>query len=82
MLKITDVNIADIYAPTARKKELDQSKVDAITEEMMDDTEGKPIRVRKGDGRFVLLEGMNRLEAAKALGEKTIGAYIVQAQKF
>jgi len=83
MLKVIDVKIEDIYVPAARRKELQQSKVDEVSERMMDgDEKEKPIRVRAGKGRFVLLEGIHRLEASKALGEETIGAYIVQAAKF
>jgi len=82
MLKVIDVKIEEIYVPAARRKELDQSRVDEITERMMDDEQEKPIRVREGKGRFVLLEGINRMEASKALGEKTINALIVQASKF
>lgn len=82
MLKIVNVKIEDIYVPAARRKELEQEKVDTISENLMDGTQEKPIRVRRGNGRFVLLEGIHRLEASKALGEQEIGAYVVQAQKF
>jgi uncharacterized ParB-like nuclease family protein len=82
MLKIVDVKIEDIYIPTARRKDLDQTKVDAITETMLNGDQEKPIRVRKGKGRLVLVEGVNRLEASRSLGEKDISAYIVQAPKF
>jgi len=82
MLKVVHVKIEDIYVPTARRKELEQSKVDAVTERMLNGDEEKPIRVRKGKGRLVLIEGVHRLEASKALGETDIGAYIIQAPKF
>lgn len=82
MLKVIPVKIADIYITTARKAEFDQDKIDAITEDMLEGNPQKPIKVRKGKGRFVLLSGINRLEACKAVGEEEIGAYIVQAQKF
>ena len=82
MLRIVDVKIEDIYIPTARRQELDQSKVDVITERMLNGDQEKPIKVRKGKGRLVLVEGVHRLEASKALGEKDIGAYIIQAPKF
>ncbi|MCJ9429647.1 ParB N-terminal domain-containing protein [Kordiimonas marina] len=76
------VEIDEIYIPTARRKELDQSQVDAVTEKMLNGEQQKPIKVRKGKGRFVLVEGVHRLEASKILGEKEIDAYIVQAPKF
>ena len=37
--------------------------------------------VRADGARFVLVEGLHRLEAAKALGEKTIVGFIVEARK-
>ena len=40
-----------------------------------------PILVRADGARFVLVEGLHRLEAAKALGEKTIVGFIVEARK-
>ena len=40
-----------------------------------------PILVRADGARFVLVEGLHRLEAAKALGEETIVAFLVDARK-
>ena len=40
-----------------------------------------PILVRPDGQRFVLVEGLHRLEACKALGETTVPAYLVQARK-
>jgi hypothetical protein len=37
--------------------------------------------VRRDGDRFVLVHGLHRLEACKALGEETIYGYLVQAQK-
>jgi sulfiredoxin len=37
--------------------------------------------VRSDGARFVLVEGLHRLEAAKALGEKTIVGFRVEARK-
>jgi len=82
MMRVVAVKIEDIYIPTARRKELDNSKLDEVTENMLNGDQQKPIRVREGKGRFVLVTGIHRLEASKALGEKEIGAYIVQAPKF
>jgi len=82
MMRVVAVKIEDIYIPTARRKELDNSKLNEVTENMLNGDQQKPIRVREGKGRFVLVTGIHRLEASKALGEKEIGAYIVQAPKF
>ena len=40
-----------------------------------------PILVRKDGERFVLIEGLHRLEACKQLGEETILGYLVQARR-
>ncbi len=82
MMKIVAVKIDDIYVPTARRNELQQDKVDATVEQMLAGDDMKPIKVREGKGRMVLIEGVHRLEASKAVGETEIGAYIVQAPKF
>ena len=39
-----------------------------------------PILVRQDGERFVLVEGLHRLEACKQLGDETIVGYIVQAR--
>ena len=42
----------------------------------------KTLDLERADGaRFVLVEGLHRLEAAKALGEATIVGYRVDARK-
>ena len=45
----------------------------------MEDADERPIQVRKGKGRYVLVKGIHRMEARKALGDETIQAYIVAA---
>jgi len=80
--KTIAVKVEDVYVPVKRKKTLDQDKVDAIAESMLEEGQKTPIQVRKGDGRLVLIEGLHRLEACKALGETTIQALFVQARKY
>ncbi len=82
MLKAVAVKIDQIYVPAARRQELDDTKQEEITKGLLNGDAPKPIRVREGKDRFVLIGGVNRLEACKALGETEIEAYIVQAQKF
>ena len=74
--------IALIYVPVKRRETLDQAKVDALAEAILAEGLKTPIQVREDGKRFVLMEGLHRLEAAKALGEKTIDGYLVQAQKY
>jgi sulfiredoxin len=81
MLKKQVFQIAAIYVPVKRAKTLDAGKVGQIAESILEDGQMAPIRVRADGERFVLVEGLHRLEAMKALGEKTIEGYLVQAQK-
>ncbi len=81
MLKAVNVKIADIYVPADRRKELDPAKAEQIAESIMDGVEDLPIQVRQGKDRYVLVKGVNRLEARKALGDVTIQAYIVGARQ-
>jgi len=74
------VAIADVYVPVKRKKTLEPDKVEAIAESILEDGQKTPIQVRQGQGRLVLVEGLHRLEACKALGEETIRAIFVQAR--
>ena len=76
------VPVDDVYIPVKRKKTLDPNKVDAIALSMIDEGQKTPIQVRQGNGRLVLVEGLHRLEACRALGEDTIKAIFVQARRF
>ncbi len=73
--------VADIYVPVKRRATLEQKRVDEIAASMLDNGQQTPILVRPDGARFVLVEGLHRLEAAKALGEKTIVGYRVDARK-
>lgn len=73
--------IADIYVPVKRRATREQKRVDDIAASMLEDGQQTPILVRPDGARFVLVEGLHRLEAAKALGEKTIVGYRVDARK-
>ena len=81
MLKRENFPIDKIYVPTERRKTRDQTRVDALAESMLKDGQQVPIKVREDGERFVLIEGLHRLEAAKALGEATIVGYRVDARK-
>ena len=52
-----------------------------IATSMLDKGQQAPILVRADGARFVLVEGLHRLEAAKALGEKTIFCFLVDAPR-
>ena len=82
MLKAVAVNINEIYIPADRRKELDPDRIDIVAEEIMEEEEERPIQVREGKDRYVLVKGVHRLEARKALGDDTILAFIVSARRF
>jgi ParB-like chromosome segregation protein Spo0J len=73
--------IADIYVTAKRRTGLDPAKVDALAQDIMEHGQRTPIQVRRDDDRYVLVEGMHRLEACKALGETTIRGLLVQARR-
>jgi sulfiredoxin len=81
MLKHETFTIADIYVPVKRRATLEQKRVDELAASMLDKGQETPILVRSDGARFVLVEGLHRLEAAKALGEKTIVGFRVDARK-
>ena len=81
VLKKQTLAIEDIYVPVKRRQTLDLQKVEALAESMMEKGQETPILVRPDGQRFVLVEGLHRLEACKALGETTVPAYLVQARK-
>ena len=80
LLENKDLAIADIYVPAKRRRTLKQATVDALAESIMEDGLKVPILVRGDGSRYVLVEGLHRLEACKALGEEVIACTMVQAR--
>lgn len=80
MLKKQNVPIANVRVPVKRVKTLDAEKVRTIAEDMLENGQTTPIRVRADGEGFVLIEGLHRLEALRALGEESIEVYLVQAR--
>ena len=81
MLKKEPFPIARIYVPAKRARTIDQAKVEAIAASILEEGQKTPIQVRADGERFVLVEGLHRLEALKALGEATVVGYLVQARR-
>jgi ParB-like chromosome segregation protein Spo0J len=81
MLQKQAFPIARIYVPAKRARTLEPAKVEEIAESMLEEGQQVPIRVREDGDRYVLVEGLHRLEALKALGEETVEGFLVQAQK-
>ncbi|WP_028136700.1 ParB N-terminal domain-containing protein [Bradyrhizobium japonicum] len=72
--------IENIFVPTKQKKALNSATVAEIAESMLDIGQQTPISVRRDGDRLVLVEGLHRLEACKALGETTILGVLVAAE--
>ena len=81
MLKKQILAIQDVYVPVQRRQTLDPQKVEALAASIMEKGQEAPILVRPDGKRFVLVEGLHRLEACKALGETSIDGYRVQARR-
>ncbi|WP_299623824.1 ParB N-terminal domain-containing protein [Pelagibius sp.] len=80
-METVSLKIDEIYVPAKRKRTLKPAQVDELAESIMEEGLKLPISVRQGNGRFVLIEGLHRLEACRALGEDTIDSIIVRARQ-
>lgn len=78
MMERLEIEIARIRVPVKRRKTLDAAKVAELAEDMLENGQRTPIRVRADGDDFVLTEGLHRLEACRSLGETTILGYLVQ----
>ncbi len=83
LMRTITIPLAEIYVPTKLAKSLDAAKVETRAEEVLESGLNTPVQVRRDEdrNRYVLISGVNRLEAVRALGEDTIEALIVQARK-
>ena len=72
--------IETIFIPTKQKKTLKPETVAEIAESMLEIGQQEPISIRRDGDRLVLVEGLHRLEACKALGETTILGVVVPAE--
>jgi sulfiredoxin len=81
MMRRENFPVANIYVPVKRRATLVQARVDEIAASMLKDGQTTPILVRPDGERFVLVEGLHRLEAARSLGETTIIGFRVDARK-
>jgi hypothetical protein len=72
--------IEKIFVPEKRRKSLKPEVVQEIAESILDIGQQAPIVVRREKDRFVLVEGLHRLEACKALGERAVIGLLVSAE--
>jgi sulfiredoxin len=81
MMKREKLAIANVYVPVKRRATLRPEIVREIAQSMLEVGQTAPILVRRDGERFVLVDGLHRLEACKALGEDSIFGYLVQARR-
>ena len=83
MLRKQQFEIESVRVPVKRVRTLEPAKVEALAEDMLEHGQQVPIRVRADPdrpGAWVLIEGLHRLEALRALGEATVEGIVVQAR--
>lgn len=81
VMRDVKVAIDEIYVPIKRRETLDPKRVQELAESILDVGQQNPIWVRRDETRYVLVEGLHRLEACRMLGERTITAVLVQSRR-
>ncbi len=75
------LKIDDIYVPVKRRTSLNEDTVNLIAESILEEGQKTAIQVREDGERYVLVEGLHRLEACRSLGEDTIIGILVRARR-
>lgn len=83
LMRTVTVKLTDIYVPVKLAKTLDSARVETRAEDILAHGLEAPVQLRRDDerNRYVLVSGLHRLEAVRALGEDTIEALIVHARR-
>lgn len=82
-MRTVKIALAEIYVPAKLARTLDPAKIETRAEEVLESGLRSPVQVRRDEerSRYVLVTGLHRLEAARALGEDSVEALVVQARK-
>lgn len=72
--------IEKIHVPEKKRKALKPEIVEEIAESILDIGQQDAILVRREKDHYVLVEGLHRLEACKALGERAILGVLISAE--
>ena len=75
-----ELKIEEIYVPVKRRATMNQQTVEALAAAILEEGQKVPIQVRHDGKRFILIEGLHRLEACRALGEDTVLGVLVRAR--
>jgi sulfiredoxin len=81
LMKTIAVPVDQIYVPAQLRRTLDPEKVQRLAEDILSAGQKTPIQLRRDGERFVLVTGLHRLEAMRALGESAIESLIVRARR-
>jgi len=83
LMRTVTVKLSDIYVPAKLARTLDEAKVETRAEDILEHGLETPVQLRRDEerDRYVLVAGLHRLEAVRALGEETIEALIVHARR-
>jgi len=79
VMKEVQIPIGEIYVPAKRRAEISDDTVEALAQSIMEEGLQVAISVRRDKDRYVLVSGLQRLEACRALGENTILSIVVGA---
>jgi len=77
------IDLGEIYVPAKLRETLDPKKVEKVAETILKSGLPAPIQLRRDEERkrYVLVTGLHRLEALRAIGETSVQALLVQARK-
>jgi sulfiredoxin len=81
LMKTVQVPVGQIYVPAELRRTLDPDKVQRLAEDILAAGQKTPIQVRRDGERYVLVTGLHRLEAMRALGETAVDSLIVRARR-
>jgi len=81
MLETVMLGVEEIYVPVKLRKELVPKRVEMMAEGFLNDEHQPPIQVRNDGTRWILVKGLHRLEALRALGEASVEAIVVRARR-
>ena len=83
LLRPVAIDLGEIYVPAKLRETFDPKKVQQLAETILNGGPPPPIQLRRDEERkrYVLVAGLHRLEAMRAVGETSIQALLVQARK-
>jgi hypothetical protein len=75
-----NIPIDKIHVPEKKRKALKPEAIEEIAESILEVGQQDAILVRREKDHFVLVKGLHRLEACKALGERAILGVLISAE--